>query len=101
MNDDAINAYVSGFGDTVETVAHEFGHALGLGHEFGTVAQHWDLMYPYNDPYAYNNEVGPTRDDMNGIISIYGGKANHQFSASATSSASMTRPGGGVSAYLS
>ncbi len=45
--------------------AHEYGHFLGLAH----VDSVNKLMYPYGDECT---ATGPTQDEKNGIIAIYG-----------------------------
>lgn len=54
----------------VAAAAHEFGHALGLGHS----EYEWALMYPYIDVYYLKHGVyHPTQDEINGINYLYGG----------------------------
>ena len=48
---------------------HEFGHSLGLEHS--NVRE--SIMYPWYKGYFPNVEL--TRDDLNGIRALYGGKA--------------------------
>jgi hypothetical protein len=96
LNDDNIYAYSAGFTQTEATAAHEMGHALGLGHENSAAAQNWDLMYWSDDPYYNNNVIGPTRDDISGIISLYGESVNHVLNSASKNNANVYLPGGGI-----
>jgi hypothetical protein len=72
----------------VFVACHEFGHALGLGHNSVNPST---LMYgpPTGtasslDPYLNWNIFVPQIDDINGLASIYGWAASTNFAASAS-----------------
>jgi hypothetical protein len=57
------------------------GAAFGVGVSLGLYNEnnnHWTIMTT-TDTYLDNHVTGPTRDDINGIISIYGVNLNHYF----------------------
>ncbi|XP_060081237.1 matrix metalloproteinase-19-like [Ylistrum balloti] len=68
--------YHSNSGTELETVAaHEFGHALGLGHSSNPSA----LMAPYYRGYIPGLRLHD--DDIRGVQSLYGGPSRQQTTA--------------------
>ncbi len=63
--------YVSDYSSekTQAVAAHEYGHVLGLAHEFSSPRV---LMYPYlNVFYDIYGVYTPQQDDINGVNSLY------------------------------
>ena len=63
-----LDLHTGGVGDDYKKhiVIHEFGHALGLGHEH----QHsdfWKLIKPYVDVAKMNNDMGVCNDSFQAI----------------------------------
>jgi len=68
-----LNTYYTDAYDTngrEQVQAHEFGHALGLGHA-GALCAGIPIMYFSSDRYFTCGIVTPQQDDVNGINAIY------------------------------
>ncbi|XP_033747225.1 matrix metalloproteinase-19-like [Pecten maximus] len=77
--------YHSNSGTELETVAaHEFGHALGLGHSSNPSA----LMAPYYRGYIPGQRLH--NDDIRGVQSLYGGLSRQQTTPTTTTSTTTT-----------
>jgi hypothetical protein len=72
--------------DLQHVVAHEVGHALGLGDE---ASEPSDLMYPYSLPDDASVR-SPASDDLAGIDSIYAGQTPTAASHSGCGGASVS-----------
>ncbi|MGD0319747.1 MAG: matrixin family metalloprotease [Nitrososphaerales archaeon] len=88
--------WLSVFNDAAKTcvAAHEFGHSLGLGHENDN---NYDLMFNNGQIFPGNacqqKVVGPMRDEINGITSLYGQKLTYKYTSNSVSgSATISRP---------
>ncbi|HEV2139324.1 MAG TPA: matrixin family metalloprotease [Nitrososphaerales archaeon] len=55
-------------GEIASVITHEMGHALGLAH----VSDSWTVMNSSIQNWNLHHVVGPMRDDINAMVSMYG-----------------------------